>query len=170
MPSNSQRSATDARAAGFTLVELLIGISLLATFSLTATYALASFNRNAAVNRNATAGTSIVQDRMDRVITVPYNLSSGTPPSLVVTADGVDLNGDGAPDGVVDETDVPIVVTRDSSQATVVRGTLYRRVTAVGMSYGLTTDTDLLQVQYLLQYRYRGRDAYARLVSLKARD
>lgn len=184
MKSVFQRWALAAGSAGFTLLELLIGVSLLATFSLSATYALTSFNRNAAVNRNATAAMTILQDRMDRVITAPYSVASVSP-LLAPTGDGSDVDGDGTPDGVAENwpdpfgailpntaapNNVPLVVTRDASQTGVVRGTLLRRVVPIGSTYGMANDTDLLQVTYLLRYTYRGRDFSARLVSVKARD
>ncbi len=179
MRSVSQRRAPRAGSAGFTLLELLIGISLLATFSVSAIYALTSFNRNAAVNRNATAVMAILQDRMDRVLTAPYSATS-TSPLLAATGDGADVDGDGIPDGVAESwpdpsgaappDNVPIVVTRDANQTGVVRGTLYRRVAPVGTAYGMANDADLLQVSYLLRYSYRGRNFSTRLVSLKARD
>ena len=184
MVPSSRNGSRVARSAGFTLVELLIGISILATFSVSAIFALTSFNRNAAVNRNSTAAMAILQDRMDRVLSATYSASS-TPPLLAATGDGSDVDGDGVPDGVAENwpdpfgailpnsaapSNVPVVVTRDSNQTGVVLGTLYRRVVPVGTAYGLTNNTDLLQVSYLLQYSYRGRNFYSRLVSLKARD
>ena len=174
----------DRPLLGFTLVELLISLSIIATFAVSATYALTSFNRNAAVNRNATAAMTILQDRMDRVLAATYN-TTNTPPLLAITGDGTDVDGDSIPDGVAENwpdpagailpnavppNNVPVVVTRDVNQTGVVLGTLYRRVVAVGTAYGLTSNSDLLQVSYLLQYSYRGRSFYARLVSLKARD
>ena len=172
------------RQAGFTLLEILVGSSLIVTFAVSATFALTSFNRNAAVNRNATAAMAIVQDRMDRVFGMVYNAGS-IPQVLVATGDGADVDGDGIGDGVAENwpdplgtilpntvppNNVPVVVTRDVNQTGVVRGTLYRRVVPVGTAYGSTNDTDLLQVTYLLRYTYRGRNFSTRLVSVKARD
>ena len=180
----SQRRTPCAGPPGFTLLEVLIGVSLLVTFSVSAIFALTSFNRNAAVNRNATAAMAIVQDRMDRVFGLAYN-ANGIPPLLAATGDGADVDGDGTGDGVAENwpdplgailpnvtapNNVPVVVTRDVNQTGVVRGTLYRRVVPVGLAYGLPNDTDVLQVTYLLRYNYRGRDFSARLVSVKARD
>ena len=49
----------------------------------------------------------------------------------VATADGVDLDGDGTPDGGVCAT-LPLVVPRTATPSPVVSGTLYWRVQAVG--------------------------------------
>ena len=50
---------------------------------------------------------------------------------------------------------IPLIVGRNSSASTVVAGTLYWRVQNVGTTYGLNSATDLVQVDFVLQYTYR---------------
>jgi type II secretory pathway pseudopilin PulG len=165
-------SALSARArlrvSGLTIVESMISVAVLATFAISATLCLMGFNKWAANDRNATAAMIIVQDHIDQALAAIYTVNQ-VPPILQPTAAGTDIDGDGVTDGVLDSTQ-PVVVTRDSLQTAIVPASLYRNVTAVGTTYGLDNDTDLLRVSFLLRYVYRSKTYYARAVTLKARE
>ena len=49
-----------------------------------------------------------------------------------------------------------------------VSGVLYWRVQPVGIAYGCASDTDLMQVNFLLQYTYRNQTYYYKAMTLKA--
>lgn len=166
--SGFSSARTRQRTGGYTLVEAMISTAVLAIFAVSATLCLTRFNTWAANDRNATAAMIIVQDHVDQALAAIYN-SNQVPALLQPTTAGTDIDGDGVADGVLDSTQ-PVVVTRDSLQTAIVPANLYRRVTAVGTSYGLDNDADLLQVSFLLQYSFRGKTYYTRVVTLKARD
>ena len=160
---------------GFTLVEALISLVIVAIFGLASTMTLNLFDDRAAHNRNAEAARATVDDYIN------YLLNDGTP-APAVTASGVDLDGDGVPDGVVCTAIntraipnaatptgvIPLVVTRTASPSSVVYGTLYWRVQAVGSSYGMSASTDLMQVNFTLVYTYRNQTYYYKALTFKA--
>ncbi len=157
------------RRGGFTLIEALIAITILMIFLVTSTMALNFFDDRAARNRNAEAARAVVDDYVN------YLLSDAvTAPAA--TAVGTDLDGDGIPDGVqctaIAGRTVPatisLIVTRNATPSTVVAGVLYWRVQAVGTQYGCAADTDLVQVNFLLQYTYRNQTYYYKAMTFKA--
>ena len=162
-------------SGGFTVLEAVIALAILALFGLASTITLNLFDNRAAHNRNAEAARAVVNDYIDYLL----NDSTLAP---AATASGTDLDGDGVPDGVVctsisgrgipsNSTQtgvVPLIVTRTASPASVVNGTLYWRVQAVGTSYGLTNNTDLMQVNFMLVYVYRGQTFYYKTLTFKA--
>lgn len=158
-----------SRANAFTIVEALVAIVILMIFALTSTMALNSFDERAARNRNAEAARAIVEDYVNYLL----NDSVDAP---AATAAGTDLDGDGNPDGVACTAilsravpaSIPLIVTRTATPSAVVNGVLYWRVQAVGKAYGCTADTDLMQVNFLLQYTYRNQTFYFKAMTFKA--
>lgn len=154
---------------GFTLVEALIAITILVIFAVTSTVALNFFDDRAARNRNAEAARGVVDDYVN------YLLGDSLP-NLTATADGTDLDGDGIVDGVLCTAipgrtvpaSIPLIVTRTASPASVVTGVLYWRVQAVGTTYGCASNTDLMQVNFLLQYTYRNQTYYYKAMTFRA--
>jgi type II secretory pathway pseudopilin PulG len=162
-------------ARAFTVVEAVIALSILALFGLGTTVTLNLFDNWAAHNRNTEAARAIVDDYVN------YLLNDNTT-APAATGAGTDIDGDGIPDGVVctaiatrqipNSTTpngvVPLIVTRTSSPSSVVYGTLYWRVQAVGTAFGMNANTDLVQVNFLLAYTYRGRSYYYKAMTFKA--
>ena len=154
---------------GFTLIEALIAIVILMVFAITSTAALNFFDDRAARNRNAEAARAVVDDYVNYLLT-------DSVPAPGVTAAGADLDGDGTADGVactsIGGRAIPAVIslvaTRAATATPVVTGTLYWRVQAVGTQYGCASDTDLMQVNFLLQYTYRSQTYYYKVMTLKA--
>lgn len=159
-----------ARHSAFTLVEIIVALAMLAVFAVTSTACLSNFNTRAAVNRNAEAARAIVEDRIAQTLALPYD-ATNSPALLTPTATGSDLDGDGVSDGVLLAQNIPVVVTRDQLQSTVVAGALFHSVTAIGTTppYTFRQASDLLQVSYTLRYTFRGRNYYYRAFTLKAR-
>ena len=169
----AKRPARRARR-GFTVLEAVIALAILALFGLTSTITLNLFDNRAARNRNAEAARAVVNDYVD------YLLNDNTL-APAATGDGTDLDGDGVPDGVVCTTIsgrgipsntnatgvVPLIVTRTASPTSVVYGTLYWRVQPVGTAYGLTSNTALMQVNFMLVYVYRGQTFYYKTLTFK---
>ena len=162
--------------AAYTITEVSIALVILGVFLLASTAALNFFDTWAAKNRNGEAARAIVDDYIN------YLLSDSTA-APAVTLPGTDLDGDGTVDGVVctviggryvpgpTSTSatgvVPLIITRATSPAAVVSGTLYWRVQGVGTSYSLAADTDLLQINFLLAYVYRGKTYYYKATTFK---
>jgi type II secretory pathway pseudopilin PulG len=160
---------------GFTIVEAVISLAILALVGLSTTVALNLFDNRAARNRNAEAARGVVDDYVNFLL----DDSTAVP---AVTSAGSDLDGDGVPDGVVCTTIdtrsipgptsatgvVPLIVTRTGTPVSVVYGTLYWRVQAVGTAYGLSSNTDLVQVNFMLAYVYRGETFYYKTLTFKA--
>lgn len=138
----------------------MIALSLLTLFALSSVYALMSFNDRASRNRNAEAARAILESRVDAM------LAQATLPDT--TATGTDLDGDGSGDGALTTSNIPLIVQRDTGATAVVKGDLYTLVTATGTSVGLPAAGDLLMVQYLLRYVYRGQTYNAKLVTFKS--
>ena len=177
-PNRRGSAAVFGVSRGFTVLEAVIALAILALFGLGSTVALNLFDNRAARSRNAEAARAVMNNYID------YLLSINTP-APTATGDGTDLDGDGVPDGVVctispdltvsTNTDgvVPLIVTRanvptTNSPASVVYGTLYWRVQTVGTAYGLSSNTDLMQVNFTLVYVYRGQTFYYKALTFKA--
>jgi hypothetical protein len=161
--------------SGFSVLEAVISVAILALFGLGSTVALNLFDTRATRNRNAEAARGVVDDYVNFLL----NDSTAVPAATVA---GADLDGDGVGDGVICTAIatrsipgatsatgvVPLVVTRTGTPVSVVYGTLYWRVQAVGTAYGLTNNTDLMQVNFLLAYVYRGETFYYKTLTFKA--
>lgn len=158
--ASRRRCRTRLGQDAFTIVEAMIALSVLALFAGSAVYALMSFNDRAARNRNGEAARAILESQVDAM------LAQATMPA--VTAAGTDLDGDGVGDGVVITSNLPLISQRNSTATGVVTGDLYLAVTQVGTSVGLPNAGDLVSVQYLLQYTYRGRTFTSKLLTFKA--
>jgi competence protein ComGC len=160
-----------AKRAGFTVVEALIALTVLTIFFVVSTMALNLFDTRAAQNRNTEAARAIVDDY------VSYLLDDNTA-APAVTAAGTSVDGDGIPDGVVCTAldskravpnPLPLIESRTATPAAVVSGTLYWRVQAVGKSFSLNADTDLLQINFTLDYTFRGQHYYYKAMTYKGR-
>lgn len=67
---------------GLALTEVLVGIGIITLTSATALWALGAANRLATVNRNFTGAKTLVQNKIDEALSVPYPVNA-VPPVLV---------------------------------------------------------------------------------------
>jgi type II secretory pathway pseudopilin PulG len=156
-----------ARHSGFALTDLLIAGALLILFSVGTMIAMVRINRTAAVNRNYVAAQAIVRNQIDQALAAEYT-PTAVAPILAVTVTGADQDGDGEGDGELFQSDVPILVTRDTlignSQTAIITGNLYRHVAIVDATLKLR------RVAFLLSYQYRGQTYRYRMTTLRAQD
>ena len=61
---------------GLALTEVIVGIGIITLTSATALWALGTANRLATVNRNFTGAKTLIQNRIDEVLCVPYPVAS----------------------------------------------------------------------------------------------
>ncbi len=66
---------------GLALTEVIVGIGIITLTSATALWALGTANRLATVNRNFTGAKTLIQNKIDEVLCVPYPVAS-VPPVL----------------------------------------------------------------------------------------
>ncbi len=156
----------------FTLVEALIALVVLMIFAVSSTAALNLFNDRAARTRNAEAARAIVENYVAAL------LSGGTVPTSTTGTNTVNGMAVDVPTSVGGLTvpqpsasvsqPIPLIVGRNGSASSVVAGTLYWRVKNVGTTYGLNAATDLVQVDFVLQYTYRNYTYFYTVTTFKA--
>ena len=83
------------RRLGLALTEVIVGIGIITLTSATALWALGAANRLATVNRNFTGAKTLLQNKIDEVLCVPYPanatpalLNPGTTSTLVTVNPG----------------------------------------------------------------------------------
>ncbi len=149
----------------FTLVEALIALVVLMIFAVSSTAALNLFNDRAAKNRNAEEARAMVENYVAAL------LSSSTVPSPTAgsaTVNGMAVDPCASIGGQAVPQSIPLIVGRNATASSVVGGTLYWRVQNVGTTYGLNTATDLVQVDFVLQYTYRNFTYFYTVTTFKA--
>jgi prepilin-type N-terminal cleavage/methylation domain-containing protein len=77
-----------SKTVGFTLMEVMVAASILALFIVGAVSTMAQINRWAASARLRTLATSLVQQRIDQIMTVPWSTTdaaAGKTPTVLTT-------------------------------------------------------------------------------------
>ena len=164
------------QCSGLTLVEVMIALAVLLIFFLTSTASLSLFDSYASANRNTEAARVLVDDYVNFLV----DKKTACPPATTL---GTDLDGDGISDGVIctmigDSTKnsnwyrqisnpMPLIETNANPSTAVVNGTLYWLVQGVGTSFGLSANTDLMQVNFTLVYSYRGKTYFYKTTTYK---
>ena len=149
----------------FTIVEALIALVVLMIFALSSTVTLNLFNERAAKNRNAEAARVTVENYVSALL-AGSSVPGTTGGSTVVNGMAVDPCA--TIGGQTITQPVSLIVGRNATASAVVSGTLYWRVQNVGTSYGLNSATDLVQVDFVLQYTYRNVPYYYAVTTFKA--
>ena len=63
---------------------------------------------------------------------------------------------------------IPLIVQRNSSATVVLSGDLYTLVQPIGTYLGLPNATDVMGVQYMLRYTYRGQIFTSKVLTCKS--
>ena len=143
----------------------MAALFILMVFAVSSTVTLNLFNDRAAKNRNAEAARALVENY------VAAELASSSVPAATggsVTVNGLAVDPCGTIGGQTVSQPIPLIVGRNSSASSVVSGTLYWRVQNIGTAYGLNSATDLVQVDFVLQYIYRNVPYYYTVTTFKA--
>ena len=177
--------------AAFTLLETLIGLSVFVIAGLGVLEIIGLFNQQAALNRAMTAARAIVDAKINKVLTIRYDLrTSQAPLGFAVTGSVKTINGliCGVPDDPAntatttpaagsdsyapDATDswggpegtTPLTLVADVNGNAIVAGNLYRNVS----TFDPLTHT--LEITYSLAFQVRGRTYLCRETTLRAPD
>jgi hypothetical protein len=115
---------------GLALTEVIVGIGVITLTSATALWALGSANRLATVNRNFTGAKTLIQNKIDEVLCVPYPADS-----------------------------VPVVLTEGSASTLVTVNPGPPAITGTMTTNVLVTDPDLniREVKITVAYPYNGK-------------
>ena len=164
------RSAS--RPHAFTLVETLIALTILIVFAVSSTLTLNLFNARAAKNRNVEAARSLMENYVGLALTTTTALTPTTPDTdangKTITINGTPVATCNAIGGTTIMQPVALIVGRDASAPPVVTGNLYWRVQNQGAAFGLNSPGDLVQVDFFLQYSYRGQTYLYNVTTFKA--
>lgn len=110
---------------GLALTEVLVGIGMITLTSATALWALGTANRLATVNRNFTGAKTIVQNKIDEVLCVPY--PTGSVPAV--------LNAGSVNTGVVVNPGPPAISGTMTTSVSVTDADLNIREVKVSLAY-----------------------------------
>ena len=148
------------RAAGFTIVQVMVAMAVIVICGIAGVQALALVNQKAAALRLMTNARAVVQRNIDTALCVPFS-STIEPPILAPTAPGGAVyDDDGGGDNLVD-----LALTRAGTDA-VVRGTLTRTVLAEANADG----SEIRRVTFRLDYAYRQHTYSYAMTTLRAVD
>lgn len=155
----------NSRRDALTLVETLIALTILVIFAVSSTMTLNLFNRRAAKVRNLEAARSLMENYVGMAMAATTNLA---PTTGATTVNGISVDTCNSIGGTTITQPISLIVGRDVSGPPVVTGNLYWRVKNVGSTFGLTADTDLVQVDFVIQYSYRSQTYYYNVTTFKA--
>ena len=139
----------------FTLVELLVSISIIGLIAGSSIYAMLDSNRFAASDRVRTAAKTACQEKIDQALTTPYSPPDALP-TLFTTGGSIPAPS-GSPDQgtqTIPTETIALYVDQDDTTRTVVQGT---RTTRVSLSDSIL---GLVRVWVRVDYSFRGK-AYA---------
>lgn len=146
--------------AGIALVQVIMAMGVIALCGASGLRALIEVNRKAAAMRTINQARAIVQRSIDSALGVPFNKDLCPPILAITVAGGVIYDDDGNADSLEN-----IVVGRSGAGA-VVRGTLYRIVTAEPNP----DNTDIRRVTFTLTYTYRLKSYTYAMTTIRAMD
>ncbi len=154
-----------SRQDAFTLVETLIALTILAVFAVSSTMTLSLFNTRAAKNRNLEAARSLMENYVGLVLNTSSTLS---PTTTTATVNGIPVDTCNTIGATTISQPIPLIVGRNATAGAVVTGNLYWRIQNVGTTFGLTAANDLVQVDFVIQYSYRGQTYFYNATTFKA--
>ena len=158
MRLNLSHAKSQGLKAGFTFVELVIGVAVLITFAAVAFAAFTQLNRFATASRLQVHALALAQQQLDEVLTAQWRVSAPRPPILVVgtrVENDLTLNTDASND----QTGLDSVFT---DLVTPVHGTRSIEITNVSAR--------TLRATVTVTYTYANREYRVALTTIRATD
>ncbi len=154
-PVQNKAAIFQSRMA-FTIVEVLVAVTVLALLGTAAIGGLLSINRIVVTNRLSTNAQALAQTQIDRILSEPYPAGSSAPADLTL--------------GTATQTNVPIY--RDPvSGVVIVAGTVTTTVTDASRTIiAGQPDAKLFRATVAVSYTFAGRPASLALTTIRAID
>lgn len=165
--------AAPLRCGGFTLVEVMAGVSMLGLVTATVIFGLNQLNYYASVNRLFTAAQTLAQNQIDIVLTKgPYDPATNKyPDPNVLRTDATYYTNPVTGSISTSATGSYIVpIYKDpSSNQNIVTGTIATTVTDTGVLVG-GTSLNLRQATVTVSYTFRGKTFSVKMDTMRAPD
>lgn len=150
----------------FTLVELLVAMSIIGLVAGSSVWAMLDSNRFASIDRVRTAAKAACQEKIDQALTIPY--TPDALPPLFTTGSPVTIpppngNPDRGTQTIPSET-ISLYVDQDNANPPVVQGTRQTRVSLSDATLGL------VRVWVRVDYSFRGKAYSYEMYVVRAPD
>jgi prepilin-type N-terminal cleavage/methylation domain-containing protein len=150
----------------FTLVELLVAMSIIGLVAGSSVWAMLDSNRFASIDRIRTAAKAACQEKIDQALTTPY--SSDALPPLFTTGSPASIpapsgNPDRGTQTIPAET-ISLYVDQDNTNPQAVQGTRTTRVSLSDATLGL------VRVWVRVDYTFRGKAYSYEMYVVRAPD
>jgi prepilin-type N-terminal cleavage/methylation domain-containing protein len=176
---NLKRSSGLRARCGFTVVEVMAGVSIIALVAGVVIFGLSQLNYYASVNRLFTAAQTLAQNQIDLILTkAPFNPSSSQYPTPNVLGAASDCNptytyysDPSTPNTLYSSSrSVPVYYyTSGASQVNVVMGTIKTDVTAPSLTVGGTSLT-MRQATVTVTYTFRNKTFTVKMDTMRTSD
>lgn len=170
---SSRLSKPSLWRSGFTLVEVLAGVSILGLVAGVVIFGLSQLNYFASVNRLYTAAQTLAQNQIDLVLTkAPYNPVLGQYPTPNVLQSGTYYSDPSTPNTLYGGTrNVPIYYYNNTSgtQVNVVMGTIATTITEPVVPVG-GTNLYLKQATVTVTYTFRNKTFSVKMDTMRISD
>jgi type II secretory pathway pseudopilin PulG len=158
IPKLCSRISNSARRAGFTLVEAMFATTVLAVFVCSALTALTQMNRYAAVARLRTLALAFAQQKIDVIMTTPWNVV-GTAPTILTP-------------GTTTENNLPLDNDNFNAEAGLSSAftSLDMNINATRTTVIASVSTRIVSATVTVTYTYRGNTYSVSMNTLRTTD
>jgi len=153
-----QASPGSANTAGFTLVETMFAAGILAVFACSSLLSLTQLNRYAAIARYRTLALAVAQQKIDSIMTTPWNVAT-TAPAILSPGTTIENNLPIDNDNFNNETGLSSPFTSLDLQVNATRTTTIA-----------TVSTRVISAAVTVSYTYRGQVYTVSLNTLRTTD
>lgn len=152
------QGCSSPRSGGFTLIEVAVAAAVVSIFVAGAVLALVQMNRYAAASRLQTIALGLAQQRVDEILTTPWNLGRPRPTALAAVV----------------RTDSDLPLNNDSFNSRSGLSSLFTdldlQVNATRVSEIADVTSRQLSAVVTVSYTFRGRPYQVRMTTLRATD
>jgi prepilin-type N-terminal cleavage/methylation domain-containing protein len=155
---------------GFTVVEVMAGLSVLALFAGSVSFGLMQLNNYASVNRLYTAAQTLAQNQIDLILTkAPYDPSTSSFPTPNVLQTGGYYSDPSTPNTLYGSARSVPIFTDPTTNINVVTGTIRTDITTPSVTVG-GTDLNIRQATVTVQYTFHGKTYTVKMDTMRAPD